>query len=55
MNRKEFIKLIDNKIEQNKCYTDVPFPLNEEEGRLYLSGKTDALNWVLEMLPEWKD
>lgn len=51
--RNEFIKLIEAKIEQSKCTADVPFPLNEDEGKLYLSGKIDGLNWVLEMLPEW--
>ena len=28
-----------------------PFGMDGDEGALYLSGKRDALQWVLEMLP----
>lgn len=31
--------------------TQIPFGMDGDEGALYLSGKADALQWVLEMLP----
>ncbi len=30
---------------------DMPFGMDGDEGAIYLSGKRDALQWVLEMLP----
>jgi hypothetical protein len=31
-----------------------PFGMDGDEGRIYLSGKADALQWALEMLPSSK-
>jgi hypothetical protein len=30
---------------------DFPFGMDDDQGSIYLSGKADALQWVLEMLP----
>lgn len=51
MTMEDFLQLCEAKLSECKDASNAPWPMPPSEGRVYMKGRADILQWVLEMLP----